>query len=150
MEIEVESLRELPAGFEALAAASVREGYRHLVRLGDDWASGENRFDGPGEVLFAAHAEGRLVGVCGLNRDPFATDGSVGRVRRLYVSPDARRRGVARLLVARVLARAQGYYVSVRLRTNDPGAMRFYEAIGFERVDSPDATHEIDPSRFPA
>ena len=36
-------------------------------------------------------SEGRLVGVCGLNVDPYLDDPSVGRVRHLYVLVAARR-----------------------------------------------------------
>ena len=51
----------------------------------EEWRTGTNRFDRPDEALFGAWAKGQLVGVCGLNIDPYRGDDRVGRVRHLYV-----------------------------------------------------------------
>ena len=64
---------------------SEREGLRFVRRLADEWASGANRFDRPGEMLFVAWGEGQVVGVAGLNVDPYTDGSGVGRVRHLYV-----------------------------------------------------------------
>src|SRR6266487_3820772 len=52
---------------EELRAESSREGFRFVERLCDEWVSGANRFNAPGEALFVAVADGQVVGVCGLN-----------------------------------------------------------------------------------
>src|SRR5262249_41338641 len=82
-----------------MVAESERAGYRFVRRLADEWADGANRFDRPGEVLFAAWMEGRLIGACGLNVDPYTRAPGVGRGRHLYVLTDYRRSGVGRRLV---------------------------------------------------
>jgi GNAT superfamily N-acetyltransferase len=61
--------------------------------------SGTNRFNKRGEAIFAASAAGALIGVCGLNVDPYASDPRVGRVRHLYVLSGFRQLGVGRQLV---------------------------------------------------
>jgi GNAT superfamily N-acetyltransferase len=143
--ITVEPLTELSLDRLApLLAEARRAGFRALDRLVEDWASGANRFEGPGEALFAALDGGRVVGVCGLNKDPYAPGERVGRVRRLYVLAAYRRRGVGRLLVGQAVVRASGGFERLRLRTDSEGAARFYEALAFRRSDNPDCTHSLD------
>jgi GNAT superfamily N-acetyltransferase len=140
----VDQISELPDDLEQFISASVRENFRFLERLRRDWESGDNRFANLGEALFVAQVGGRLVGVCGLNRDPYSPDAGVGRLRRLYVLPQFRRQGVARCLVSRAMSVAREHYASVRLRTDNVDASRFYEALGFEQTFSTaEATHEF-------
>src|SRR5437879_3322856 len=128
----IERLQDLPSDvLGALVAESEEAGLRFVRRLLDEWASGANRFDRPGEALFGARVGGRLVGVCGLNVDPFAADARVGRVRHLYVLLAFRRRGVGRHLVVEVIETARGRFDRLRLCTENAGAARFYEALGF-------------------
>ena len=58
-----------------------------------------------------------------------------GRVRRLYVLPSHRRRGVARGLVSTVIERARSHFELLVVRTYDETALSFYAALGFETVD---------------
>jgi GNAT superfamily N-acetyltransferase len=88
---------------DALIAESEPEGLGFVRRLAEEWTSGVNRFDRPGEVLFVARMAEQVVGVCGLNVDPYATGPTVGRVRHLYVLAACRRLGVGRRLVAEVI-----------------------------------------------
>jgi predicted adenylyl cyclase CyaB len=100
----IERLQGLPPDrVHDLLVDSEAAGSRIVRRAVDQWADGTNRFDRPGEALFAASLAGRLVGVCGLNVDPYAGDDRVGRVRHLYVLTSCRRRGVGRQLVAHVI-----------------------------------------------
>jgi GNAT superfamily N-acetyltransferase len=140
----VQRVDELPAGLDYLIQASSHEGFRFLDRLRDEWVSGVNRFVEPGEAFFVAHAAGVLAGVCGVNRDPYSSSRDVGRLRRLYVSPQFRRQGVARSLVEVALALAREHYELVRIRTDNPQAATFYGALGFVPVtSSSEATHEL-------
>ena len=123
---------------------SVAEGFRHLLRLRDDWRSGANRFEGEGEGLWIAECAGRVTAVCGLNRDPFAADPGVGRLRRLYVARSERSRGLGRRLVSTILAHAEGTFREVRLWADDAEAEAFFRALGFERSEGlPEATHRL-------
>lgn len=117
------------------------EGYDFLDRLVEDWMSGENRFDGPGEIFCGVFDDGILVGVGGLNRDPFVADPGVGRIRRVYVRQAWRNRGVGEALVRWLLAEARKSFGSVRLRAENAGAARLYERIGFARIEDANATH---------
>lgn len=132
MDQAIERLHELPTeGIDALLAESEQVGIRFVRRLVEEWVSGVNRFDRPGEALFAARIGGQLVGVCGLNVDPYAAEERVGRVRHLYVLSSFRRLGVGRRLVAEVVEVARGRFDALRLRTENPTAALFYETLGF-------------------
>lgn len=134
-----------PDLFDALVAESERVGYRFVRRLADEWASGANRFDRPGEALFAARMDGRLIGACGLNVDPYMPGLGVGRVRHLYVLADYRRLGVGRRLVEQVLDAARGRFEWLRLSTQNPAAARLYEQLGFERrIGAADHSHLME------
>lgn len=139
--LRIRRIHSLPRGLVRLAHESRTEGFGLLDRLVRDWTSGENRFDRAGEAFFAARLGGRLVGVCGVNRDPYLDDPVVGRLRHLYVTPDRRRHGVGASLVAEALDHAGAHFRRVRLRSGEAG--EFYERLGFVRSSEPDATHEI-------
>lgn len=141
----VERLSEPSADrLDVLLAESEQAGSRMVRRLVEEWASGANRFDRPGEALFAARIDGRLVGVCGLNVDPYSAEPRLGRVRHLYVLSAYRRRGVGRQLVAEVIAAAQGRFDHLRLSTGNPVAARFYERLGFRSAEAAHCTHVLD------
>jgi ribosomal protein S18 acetylase RimI-like enzyme len=145
MEVAVVRLFDLPVdAFAPLLAESERERWRLVRRLADEWAAGTNRFDGPGETLLGAWIGGELVGVCGLNVDPYAGDPAIGRIRRLYVLGAYRRRGIGQLLVQAVLRSAHTRFQSLRVRTENAAAARLYERLGFASVNGvPDSTHTL-------
>ena len=129
----------------ALLAESEQQGFRFVRRLVQEWESGDNRFDRPGEALFVARVGDDVVGVCGLSVDPYAGDPKVGRVRHLYVLVPHRRSGVGEQLVADVLEAARGRFERLHLRTTNPTAARLYERLGFRRtLDARDRTHVLD------
>jgi GNAT superfamily N-acetyltransferase len=135
----------LPSVVADLLADDQRAGTRFVRRLLDEWTSGANRFDGPGEVLFGAWVGEALAGVCGLTADPYAASERVGRVRRLYVAATFRRLGVGRALVLEVIKAAHGRFDRLRLRTTNPDAAHLYEALGFRpATDAVDHTHVMD------
>lgn len=115
-----------------------------MERLVDEWDDGSNRFDRPGETALEARLGSRLVGVGGLNQDPYMDDPQVGRIRHLYVSPDVRGIGVGRALVEALVDHARGRFTRVRLRTTRPGVSAFYLGLGFEETpDEDDSTHHM-------
>ena len=148
----IERLVELPPdGVRELLVEGEEAGSRIVRRLVDEWAARANRFDRPGEALFGAWMTGRLVGVCGLNVDPYAGDARVGRVRHLYVLTPMRRHGVGRQLVTEVIRAAGGRFDSLRLRTNNPAAARLYEVLGFRAHNGAgEYTHVMDLARRPS
>jgi len=144
--VVVERLSELPsAALGPLVAESEQAGLRFVHRLVEEWASGRNRFDRPGEACFAARVDGRLVGVCGLNVDPYTVESRVGRVRHLYVLSAYRKVGVGQRLVGEVIAAGRGPFGMLRLRTQNEAAARLYERMGFRRcADVADCTHLLE------
>ena len=129
-----------PDALQALRAESSQEGLKFMDRLYDEWASGANLFDGSGEAFFLAVADGRVVGVCGLNRDPYAQDARTGRVRRLFVLRNYRGKGIGRALLDAVIAHAREHFDLLRVRTD--AADDFYAKHGFRRDrSSAEATH---------
>jgi GNAT superfamily N-acetyltransferase len=132
-----------PDRLERLAAEAEGAGHRFVRRLVEEWEAGINRFDRPGEALWAATNGGLIVGVCGLNADPYTSEGRVGRVRRLYVLAAERGRGIGRSLVERVVAAAWNSFDRLRLRTLNPDAARFYERLGFAPCAEGDTTHVL-------
>jgi GNAT superfamily N-acetyltransferase len=142
--IELLSASSLPDCLGVLTVEGEHSGSRVVRRLVEEWASGVNRFDRPGEILLGAWAGGRVVGVCGLNVDPYITDERVGRVRHLYVLSTFRRLGIGRHLTAAVVEAARGRFDILRLRTQNPEAARLYEALGFRATGgAADCTHAM-------
>ena len=134
-----------PESVTPLVAESERAGLGFVRRLAEEFASGRNRFDRPGEALFAATLSERMIGVCGLNIDPYTSAPKVGRVRHLYVLVEHRHLGVGRQLVGEIIRVARESFEHLRLRTNNPAAARLYERMGFRRCDAADdCTHLMD------
>ncbi|WP_162596278.1 GNAT family N-acetyltransferase [Methylobacterium sp. 17Sr1-1] len=114
-----------------------------MRRLFEDHATGANRFDRPGERLLRAWHGGHLVGVGGLNGDPYVADNGIGRLRHLYVLAAHRRLGLGAVLVRALLREAEGHFRVVRLRTVSAEAAAFYRRLGFQETAEPNATHVI-------
>jgi GNAT superfamily N-acetyltransferase len=144
--VEIVQATELASGeFAPIIAESESEGWRFLRRLVDDWTRGANRFDRPGEALFVARNDGCVVGVCGLNLDPYTSDEATGRVRRLYVLQSHRGKGIGQRLVKTVIAAATGRFRRLRVRTENAEAARLYERLGFEPVEGDgECTHILE------
>jgi GNAT superfamily N-acetyltransferase len=135
---------ELPIpGMESLQSEALAEGFGFIQTLVEQWASAENRFDAPGEILCGHLDQGLLVAVGALNIDPFAGDNEIGRIRKIYVRPAWRNKGVGRALVTTLVEEARKSFRAVRLRADNTNAARLYEKIGFAPVESPDATHML-------
>jgi GNAT superfamily N-acetyltransferase len=130
-DFHVASVSAFHPGIELLRAESVNEGFLFADRLVQDWTSGSNRFDLPGERLLGAFAGEALIGVCGINRDPTIDQDGIGRLRHLYVRECKRRHGVASALVQRLLDEASNTFRIVRLRTETREAAAFYLRHGF-------------------
>lgn len=121
MSLSIERVTHLPSSELApLVAESEQRGWRFLRCLLDEWSSGQNRFDRAGEALLVTRDAGRLLGVCGLNIDPYGNSLRVGRVRRMYVSAACRRRGIGGQLLQQVILLSRGTFNQLRLRTENP------------------------------
>lgn len=144
--LRIEKLSALPVDdLQPLLAESRKEGYELVARLIEEYESGDNRFDAPGEALYGVYEDAELIAIGGLNRDPYLQDGETGRVRHVYVTVDRRGQGVGRLLTERIIAEARQHFRRLTLRTFSDRADRFYRALGFQS-NSPlqGATHHLE------
>jgi GNAT superfamily N-acetyltransferase len=133
-----------PKGFGELLDESETDGYRFLRRVANEWQTGANRFSRPGETLLAALVNDELVGICGVNIDPYLDDDRVGRLRNVYVLRKYRRQGVGGMLVRAAIAAAQGSFDRLRLRADEAAPARLYESFGFTPCGGiPHCTHVL-------
>jgi GNAT superfamily N-acetyltransferase len=98
--------RDMPDVLGLSASTAAAEGFRIVSTVVDHWIEGSQRFDGADEILLAATADGEVVAVGGLKACPHV-DGAL-RVRRFYVTPTSRRRGVASALASELIDHARG------------------------------------------
>lgn len=131
------------AGFLALRSESLAQHFNMLRRLAENWQSGENRFNAPGEKLLGAFRGGELVGVCGLNVDAYSQQPRAGRIRHLYIGERYRRQGIGQQLLVAAIAHSGTWFDF--LNTHAPSsAWPFYESLGFRPVyDEPRVTHRL-------
>ncbi len=143
--IAIERIASLPIDrLSALLTEADASGFHALCRLQSEWQSGVNRFDKRGEALFIATDDRRVVGVCGLNREPYLSDPMVGRIRHLYVALDRRRKGIGSRLVREVMEAASDHFARLRLRTDSPDADCFYRSLGFMPFTAePACSHQL-------
>jgi ribosomal protein S18 acetylase RimI-like enzyme len=139
IEITDENVGEL----QCLIDESKRIGYNFLQRAIDDWYSGVNRFDKPGEKLWGLFIGKDLIGVGGLNKDPYTLAPKTGRVRHLYVREARRREGYATLIMNKIMEMASYNFTVLRLFTDNAGASAFYEKLGFKQTEEFKASHLI-------
>jgi GNAT superfamily N-acetyltransferase len=136
---------ELPVpGMEQLQVEALQEGFLFIERLWKEWQNGKNRFTAPGERLYGCMDEAILVAIGGLNQDPFDGSTGIGRIRRVYVRPAWRNKGIGEALVHTLVENARTSFTALHLRTGNPTAARLYERIGFSRSLALNATHVLD------
>ena len=115
-----------------LIKESLSQRFRFIERLVRDYRSGTNCFNQTGEALFVALLQDVIIGIGGLNRDPYVNNPKIGRLRHLYVESAFRRRGVGRLLVSQIIHEASQHYQILTLRTDTTAAAKFYQKLGFK------------------
>ncbi|MNI08522.1 acetyltransferase [compost metagenome] len=121
------------ADISGLVMESSKEGFQHMKRLVDEYESGTNRFNKRGEALFIACEHERIIGIGGLNQ---TTKDGIGRVRRLYISQNNRKRGIGRMIMNRIIEEAKQHYQMIELKTDHPAADTFYRSLGFSVRDN--------------
>lgn len=128
-----------------LVEESEAEGYRFLKRLVSQYEDGTNTFNKTGEVLYGVWDQhDQLVAIGGLNRDPYSDKSGVGRLRRFYISQNARRQGIGTQLLNEIIEYGRGHFNELVVRTDSSIADAFYRANGFSAdLGMPDATHSI-------
>ena len=148
------TVREEPADGEAgtaLLAAFEAE----IATIYPDWDAGlgpsarPSDFAPPAGGFVVAYVDGVAIGGGGLKR----LDARTAEIKRMFVAPAARGRGVARLILRELerIAAARGYSL-VRLDTGpeQPHALALYESEQYRAIDdyngNPFATHWFEKS----
>ena len=136
----------VPTDLLQLEEYSRLENIRVVSSLISSWTEDETFFGEIGEGLWIAQAavSGEVIGVGGITICP--TRPECRRVRRFYISPQWRRRGVATALAHRCIERAKSAGVSSLTCHAAASAMapRFWESIGFVPVEDSGITHVMN------
>ncbi|KAF5880604.1 MULTISPECIES: GNAT family N-acetyltransferase [Rhizobium] len=140
MTIDIRRLRDrLPQEIADLESEARREGHRHVARLIDEWSIGDNRFQRDGERLLGAYVDDALVGIGGMTVET-AMSGAL-RMRRFYIHPAMRGRGIGRVLALALLDHARSFCIVVTVHAGNDGAARFWESLGFQPDGRDGHTH---------
>lgn len=149
MSVDIRVIRDrLPREIADLESEARREGHLHIARLIDEWSAGDIRFERDGERLLGAYVGEALAGVGGVTVDPALFQAL--RMRRFYVSPEMRGHGIGRLLALALLNHVRDFCSVVTVHPGNPGAAKFWEALGF-RPHAPDGdTLYVEIARIPS
>ena len=143
MAIEIKNTNELSLiELQPLLEDSRNQDIVFVDLLINEWIAKINCFNQEGEVLLLAKDDGKIVGLCGLNIDPYHRVSGLGRVRHLYVLSTKRRQGIGSQLIQHIIQQAKSHFDLLNLRTNNAEADKFYLAQGFQRsYERPECTH---------
>jgi GNAT superfamily N-acetyltransferase len=122
-------------GLSRLLALSKSEGYKFVQKLYDEYFDGTNRFNQNGESLFLAKSKDEILGIGGLNIDPYLNDTNIGRVRHLYLLPEWRCKGIGKELLITIIEESRTHFESITLYTDNPIADKLYTNFGFVRAE---------------
>jgi len=117
-----------------LIQESTKEGFNFLIKLINEYESKRNTFSKTGECLYGIFRGDTLIGIGGLNQDPYTKVNKIGRLRRFYISKDYRRIGLGKLLLKKLLRHAEKYFHVVVLYTDTKRGDEFYSANGFVKI----------------
>jgi ribosomal protein S18 acetylase RimI-like enzyme len=126
IDTRLRALRDAPSAF-----GSTYAGEQALTP--QEWSARVARWDGKTAIGFLAMEADAAVGVAGAYLD--SSDATSAQLVSMWTSPEARRRGVGRLLVEEILrwARARGARViRLMVTSNNDTAEEFYRRLGFE------------------
>ncbi|AOY16250.1 GNAT family N-acetyltransferase [Bacillus sp. ABP14] len=131
-DIHIQQIEELiKYEHDYLVQESKKEGFNFLIRLISEYENKINTFNKTGECLYGIFQGEKLIGIGGLNEDPYTENYKIGRVRRFYISKDYRRIGLGNLLLNQLLSHAEKYFKVVVLYTDTKQGDAFYIANGF-------------------
>jgi GNAT superfamily N-acetyltransferase len=95
------------------------EGYKFVQKLSYEYTNGSNKFDRNEESLFVAIIDDEVIGIGGLNIDPYLELLDIGRVRHLYVLQKHRGRGVGKKLLRKIIKEAMKHFQTLTLYTEN-------------------------------
>ena len=140
--MDFQRLIELPAGFDSLREEAEREGYRFLDRLVERWSGDAYREDRQATLwaMVTAHA---IQAIGAQTEDEYDPSPAHRRIRHFYVAPSFRRSGVGRTLARHLIDHALNLAPRLHLRATHALSTAFWDALGFQRVQRADRSHEL-------
>lgn len=84
--MQIRQINQVTPDVENLAVQASAQGFESVRRLILEHTSGANRFDKNGERLLGAFEASELIGIGGINVEPYRPEPGVGRVRRFFVA----------------------------------------------------------------
>lgn len=138
MNIEIKEVNDLPIEIHQLAQEAKREGFELVERLIDEYISGKNCFNLPGEFLLMAYEGEKLIACGGLNLqwNEQQVENRIGRVRRFYVRPEYRKHGVGKKLLQYLEKKAITNFSALCLHTSTTLAAHFYQKMNYVFVEN--------------
>ncbi len=129
----IDSLKEL-------VEESIKENINFVKRTFEEWKNGENNFSKKGEKFWGLFLEDKCIAMGGLNIDPYIenNDGSIGRVRHVYVAQKYRSLGLSKVVMKLIMDEAKKNFKILRLSTKNPIAASLYESLGFQKENNID------------
>jgi GNAT superfamily N-acetyltransferase len=122
---------EVAQGLVRTSLGEIASRYGGRGGSGDEPAASE--FEPPRGVFLVGYEDGRAIAFGGLAR----YDETTGEIRRMYVSPDARGRGLSRRILEALEDEASALgYTAVRLETGNrqSEALGLYRSAGYESI----------------
>jgi ribosomal protein S18 acetylase RimI-like enzyme len=130
----------LPPALSSLLAEAEVAGVEWLGHFVPEWQ--RRAFLEPGEGLFLALRGEVPVAMAVISKDGLVEDPDAGRLRYIFVSPEARRQGLAEAMVRLALERGDKRWRRVTLHTDNPVAAALYRRHGFsESTETARTTH---------
>ena len=138
MNITIHKAEQLPAQITELAKQAQKEGFQLIDQLIEEYESGKNRFDQPGEFLLFVYDDEKLIACGGLNQqwNENEIDARIGRVRRFYVLPKYRKHGVGKQLLQHLEKNARANFSALCLNTDTKSAANFYQKQNYVFIEN--------------
>jgi GNAT superfamily N-acetyltransferase len=138
MNIVIKEVKELPQAIVELEQEANKEELALVTRMIEEFKSGKNRFDGPGEFFLTAYDNDKLIACGGLSQQWNENDveARIGRVRRFYVLPEYRKHGVGKHLLKYLENKAVVNFSALCLYTDTHPAAHFYQKMNYVFVEN--------------
>ena len=138
MNITIDQAEQLPAQIHELSKQAQKEGFDLIDRLIEEYDSGKNQFNQPGEFLLFVYDDEKLIACGGLNQqwNENQIDSRIGRVRRFYVLPKYRKQGVGKQLLQHLEKNARPNFSALCLSVDNKSAAHFYQKLNYVFVEN--------------
>ena len=144
--IRLRALREEPSAFSASYDEEISKPIEEItIRIREQWSLPEN-------YIVGAFRNGILVGIVGFVREQRKKLKHKGNIWGMYVVPEAREKGIGKLLLNEVIRKSQNLegleQIALTVTSNNKSAKGLYENIGFRCYGVEKQALKIGPDYF--